>query len=117
MRTRRLRKIRISQSASGQPKSEDQGSIHALCAFCPFLTARPLRAHQRRLFGLVQGMACGQTNARDILATVTPGGGKLLLPVLAGHVLVGASLVERVCWVVPHDSLRLQADEAFADPI
>ncbi len=25
-------------------------------------------------------------------------------------------MVERVCWVVPRDSLRLQAEEAFADP-
>ena len=61
-------------------------------------------------------MACGQTDARDILAAVTPGGGKSLLPVLAAHTLIGAGLVERVCWVVPRDSLRLQAEEAFADP-
>ena len=25
-------------------------------------------------------------------------------------------MVERVCWVVPRDSLRLQAEEAFGDP-
>jgi hypothetical protein len=25
-------------------------------------------------------------------------------------------MIERVCWVVPRDSLRLQAEEAFADP-
>ena len=61
-------------------------------------------------------MACGETDARDILAAVTPGGGKSLLPVLAAHTLIGAGLVERVCWVVPRDSLRLQAEEAFADP-
>ncbi len=47
---------------------------------------------------------------RDILASVTPGGGKSLLPVIA------AGTVERVVWVVPRDSLRLQAEEAFADP-
>ncbi len=82
----------------------------------PSLTARPLRAHQRRLLGLVQAIAAGQTEARDILAAVTPGGGKSLLPVLAAHTLIGAGLVERVCWVVPRDSLRLQAEEAFADP-
>ncbi len=53
---------------------------------------------------------------RDILAAVTPGGGKSLLPVIAAARLVAAGLVERVCWVVPRDSLRLQAEEAFADP-
>ncbi len=52
----------------------------------------------------------------DILAAVTPGGGKSLLPVIAAHALLAARLVERVCWVVPRDSLRQQAEEAFADP-
>ena len=63
----------------------------------------------------MQAIAGGQTDARDILAAVTPGGGKSLLPVIAAHTLIGAGLVERVCWVVPRDSLRLQAEEAFAD--
>ncbi len=36
---------------------------------------------------------------------------------IAAQTLIGAGLVERVCWVVPRDSLRLQAEEAFADPI
>ena len=52
----------------------------------------------------------------DIQAAVTPGGGKSLLPVIAAHALLAARLVERVCWVVPRDSLRQQAEEAFADP-
>ena len=52
---------------------------------------------------------------RDILAAVTPGGGKSLLPVIAAARLIRADVVERVCWVVPRDSLRLQAEEAFAD--
>ena len=55
--------------------------------------------------------------ARDILAAVTPGGGKSLLPVLAAARLIEAGIAERVCWVVPRDSLRLQAEEAFADPL
>ena len=52
----------------------------------------------------------------DILTAVTPGGGKSLLPVIAAHALLAARLVERVCWVVPRDSLRQQAEKAFADP-
>ena len=47
---------------------------------------------------------------------MTPGGGKSLLPVLAATRLIAAGIVEQVCWVVPRDSLRLQAEEAFADP-
>ena len=64
----------------------------------------------------MSAIATGDTQARDILAAVTPGGGKSLLPVLAAARLVAAGVVERVCWVVPRDSLRLQAEEAFADP-
>ncbi|WP_412759997.1 DEAD/DEAH box helicase [Methylobacterium guangdongense] len=67
---------------------------------------------------LVAAMASGEAGPiRDILAAVTPGGGKSLLPVIAAHGLIAAGLVERVVWVVPRDSLRLQAEEAFADPL
>ncbi|HYZ61419.1 MAG TPA: DEAD/DEAH box helicase family protein, partial [Acetobacteraceae bacterium] len=76
-----------------------------------------LRSHQQRLFGVVEAIASGQTDARDILAAVTPGGGKSLLPVIAASRLVAANIIDRVCWVVPRDSLRLQAEEAFADPL
>ncbi len=54
---------------------------------------------------------------RDILAAVTPGGGKSLLPVVAAAPLLRAGIIDRVCWVVPRDTLRLQAEEAFADPL
>src|SRR3712207_1598073 len=58
----------------------------------------------------------GQTELADVLAAVTPGGGKSLLPVIAAARLIAAGVVERVCWIMPRDSLRLQAEEAFADP-
>jgi superfamily II DNA or RNA helicase len=81
------------------------------------LPARALRSHQQQLLSVVQAIAAGEaTDVRDVLAAVTPGGGKSLLPVLAAHALIGAGVVERVIWVVPRDSLRLQAEEAFADP-
>ena len=39
--------------------------------------ARPLRTHQRRVAGIVAAMASGEAaEVRDILAAVTPGGGK-----------------------------------------
>lgn len=62
-------------------------------------------------------MAAGETTARDILAAVTPGGGKSLLPVIAAARLIEAGIIERVCWIVPRDSLRLQAEVAFTDPV
>ncbi len=51
-----------------------------------------------------------------MLAAVTPGGGKSVLPLIAAARLIEAGLADRVCWIVPRDSLRLQAEEAFADP-
>ena len=65
----------------------------------------------------MQAVARGELDGiRDVLAAVTPGGGKSLLPVIAAATLIAAGTVERVVWVVPRDSLRLQAEEAFADP-
>ena len=85
--------------------------------FMADLVQRPLRSHQALLLKIVQAMAAGEAeDVRDILAAVTPGGGKSLLPVLAASTLMRAGIVDRVCWVVPRDSLRLQAEEAFADP-
>ena len=80
----------------------------------PTAAIRPLRTHQAQLLAVAQAIATG-ADLRDILAAVTPGGGKSLLPVLAAHALIGAGIVEQVVWVVPRDSLRLQAEEAFAD--
>jgi len=80
-------------------------------------SARPLRTHQAQLLAIIQALAAGEADGlRDVLAAVTPGGGKSLLPVLAAQGLIEAGMVERVCWVVPRDTLRLQAEEAFADP-
>jgi superfamily II DNA or RNA helicase len=78
--------------------------------------ARSLRSHQRQLLGTAHAIAAGAPGLRDVLAAVTPGGGKSLLPVLMAQVLKEAGVIDRVCWVVPRDSLRLQAEEAFADP-
>jgi superfamily II DNA or RNA helicase len=75
-----------------------------------------LRTHQRQIVAVAQAIAAGQADGvRDILAAVTPGGGKSLLPIAAASLLVQAGVVDRVCVVVPRDSLRRQAEEAFAD--
>ena len=46
---------------------------------------------------------------------MTPGGGKSLLPVIAAARLIAAGVVDRMCWMVPRNSLRLKAEGAF-DP-
>jgi superfamily II DNA or RNA helicase len=69
---------------------------------------RSLRTHQRTVVNIVRAIVAGETRVRDILAAVTPGGGKSLLPVLAASVLIKSGFVDRVCWIVPRDSLRLR---------
>ncbi len=45
---------------------------------------RSLRTHQAQLAAVVEVIAAGDApDVRDILAAVTPGGGKSLLPVIA----------------------------------
>jgi superfamily II DNA or RNA helicase len=83
-----------------------------------------LRRHQDEVDRLCRTLAAGAADGlTDILAAVTPGGGKSALPVIAAARLLGVvppghrqPLVERVCWVVPRDTLRRQAEEAFVDP-
>ena len=89
-----------------------------MSSILPPSSAPRLRSHQRQLAELVEAMARGEAGeVRDVLAAVTPGGGKSLLPVIAAARLIAAGIVERVVWIVPRDSLRLQAEEAFADPL
>ena len=105
----------LNFAGAGQGRPEDSDSARHASPKAA-LTVRPLRSHQRQLAGVISAIVAGQTDARDILAAITPGGGKSLLPVLAATRLVQAGLIDRICWVVPRDTLRLQAEEAFADP-
>src|SRR5262245_2394668 len=74
-----------------------------------------LRSHQRLVDRIMQAIAANETEVRDVLAAVTPGGGKSLLPVIAASRLIGAGLTDRVVWIVPRETLKYQAEEAFAD--
>jgi len=57
----------------------------------------PLRAHQSARAGLVAAIAQGEaTGVTDILAAVTPGGGKSLLPMIPSARLIAAGRVECV---------------------
>jgi superfamily II DNA or RNA helicase len=76
---------------------------------------RPWRTHQKLVDSIMRAIAASETHIRDVVAAVTPGGGKSLLPVISAARLINAGVVDRVCWIVPRDTLRLQAEEAFAD--
>jgi superfamily II DNA or RNA helicase len=74
-----------------------------------------LRSHQRLVERIMRAISTNETEVRDVLAAVTPGGGKSLLPVIAASRLISGGIVDRIVWVVPRETLKHQAEEAFAD--
>ena len=62
---------------AGQRTPQDSRSAHAARSPGAVLIARKLRSHQQQLLGLVTAIGAGETDARDILAAVTPGRGQV----------------------------------------
>jgi superfamily II DNA or RNA helicase len=52
---------------------------------------------------------------REIILSVTPGGGKSFVPVIIADNLIPA-IAEKLCWVVPRNSLKYQGEGEFCDP-
>ena len=74
----------------------------------------PLRTHQQEFGNVIAGIING-SGVRNIVAHVTPGGGKSTLPIQAGR-LITAGLADRICWICPRMSLQDQAERNFIDP-
>lgn len=91
---------------------------HDMQALCPPCNMRKgasmLRKHQAEADAITTRPDCG-SRFKDVLAAVTPGGGKSALPVIFAHRLRARGMIDRVLWVVPRDSLREQAERAFLD--
>ena len=73
-----------------------------------------LRTHQADFDRTISAIIAGSP-VRDIVAHVTPGGGKSTLPIQAGR-LITAGLADRICWICPRASLQDQAERNFIDP-
>ncbi|HEX9998127.1 MAG TPA: DEAD/DEAH box helicase family protein [Abditibacterium sp.] len=72
------------------------------------------RAHQEAFGQLCHDISEGKIgNVRSIICSITPGGGKSLLPVIAANTLI-PNIADRVAWVVPRRSLQEQAEAEFA---
>jgi len=50
--------------------------------------------------------------AKTVICSVTPGGGKSLLPLIAASQLI-PTVADRICWVVPRRALQAQAEAEF----
>jgi superfamily II DNA or RNA helicase len=92
-------------------------NVHEMQALCPKCNLRKGSTHmkfrdfQAEFDGLVRRQA--EENIKTIVANVTPGGGKSLLPVIAGMHLI-PSVADKILWVVPRNNLRTQAVQQFA---
>lgn len=74
-----------------------------------------LRKHQLELQQIVRDIALDIEPARNVLVSVTPGGGKSALPAI-----LAAEIAEqrgwKICWVVPRHALRTQGEADFIEP-
>lgn len=76
--------------------------------------AMQLRKHQEAMLQICNQIKAEVSSVRTIIASVTPGGGKSLLPVIAAARLI-PKVADAICWIAPRESLQKQAEEAFAD--
>jgi superfamily II DNA or RNA helicase len=73
-----------------------------------------LRKHQSETVGVCREILEGSP-IREIILSVTPGGGKSFVPVIVADNLIPA-IAEKICWVVPRNSLKYQGEGEFCDP-
>jgi superfamily II DNA or RNA helicase len=74
-----------------------------------------LRKHQKEHSNVTDRIIERQERNNTTLLKVTPGGGKSLIPILAGK-LIQNKLADCVCWVVPRNPLKAQGESNFQDP-
>jgi superfamily II DNA or RNA helicase len=73
-----------------------------------------LRKHQREFSLTIDRIIAGSA-IRTIYCHVTPGGGKSLIPIMAGR-LIKAGLADKLMWIAPRLSLTDQAEREFVNP-
>ncbi|MDD5061961.1 MAG: helicase-related protein [Candidatus Marinimicrobia bacterium] len=73
-----------------------------------------LRKHQYEFSQAIDRIIFGEP-IRNIYCHVTPGGGKSLVPVMAGR-LITVGLADRLMWIAPRLSLTDQAEREFLNP-
>ncbi len=74
------------------------------------------RKHQAEVDNIADAIVRGESQVRTLVAAVTPGGGKSLLPNILAAKLIAAGLIDALCWVVPRRTLQFQGEANFQDP-
>lgn len=99
-------------------KVSKETNVHEMQALCPRCNLikgdKMLRAHQKEMLEVCRTILAGE-NISEIIAYVTPGGGKSALPVILASQLIPRK-ADHICWIVPRESLREQGERAFIDP-
>ncbi len=73
------------------------------------------RLHQQEMIGICDDILARVDDTKEILVSVTPGGGKSVLPIILASKLI-PTIADKICWVVPRDNLRDQGEKVFIDP-
>lgn len=73
-----------------------------------------LRYHQQAVADVCREIL-GGAEIKEIVLSVTPGGGKSFVPVILAENLIPA-IAEKICWVVPRNALKYQGEAEFTDP-
>ncbi|OGP87152.1 MAG: hypothetical protein A2031_08070 [Deltaproteobacteria bacterium RBG_19FT_COMBO_43_11] len=73
-----------------------------------------LRKHQIEFSNVINRIVSGEP-IKDIYCHVAPGGGKSILPIIAGK-LIEAGFADKMIWIAPRLSLTDQAEREFVNP-
>lgn len=73
-----------------------------------------LRKHQKEMSDVCDEILAGAP-INEIIADVTPGGGKSALPVILSNKLIPA-IATKIIWVVPRNSLKYQGESEYIEP-
>ena len=63
------------------------------------------RKHQAQFMEVIRRIQAGE-DIRKIILSVTPGGGKSFIPIVAGK-LIESGHADAIAWIVPRQSLHL----------
>lgn len=73
-----------------------------------------LRRHQAEMQAIAQEILAGD-KIKQIIAAVTPGGGKSALPVILASILI-PTFADKLVWIAPRNALKHQGELEFVNP-
>lgn len=100
-------------------KKTELNNLQITCKTCNLKKGnKMLRKHQRELKEQIESIvqnykATGFLNKKKIIVSAFPGGGKSLLPIIAGKILKDAGIIEKMAIIVPRKSLKSQGAQEF----